>query len=127
VEVLELLCQDIRKHARFVYDERTKLRLIAPDNSAQARRAKPAVLYTKREESRLSNIGAHCADFCEAVLEDFESVLVDNIRRHRTADKLVEGMCKYGLQICDMDRLQDAARVEVNRRASFDERGQADL
>lgn len=119
VEVLELLCQDIRKHSKFIQHPEQPVRLVVLDDSPLAREGKPPVLYTKREEAELHNVPGLAYDFCEAVLEDYEHVLVDNIKRHKRADKLVEGMCMYGLKVCEKSFIETAQRDEHRKHQAF--------
>jgi hypothetical protein len=122
VEVLELLCQDIKKAAKFIVHPRQNIRLMIAGQAKEARDAEPAFPYDSKEEAKLSNIESRAADFCEAVLDDYEHVLVAAIQRHRTLDKLTEGMCRYGLKVCDKDLLEKASRDEHNRYEKYQKR-----
>jgi hypothetical protein len=115
VEVLELLCQDIRKAARFVVHPKGETVRIIVADSEEYKHAKPAKIYSTKEEAKLGNIEGRVADFCEAVLEDYEEVLTRAIKRHKRADKLVEGICRNGIKVCEQSIL-DAGTQEEHRR-----------
>lgn len=122
VEVLELLCQDVRKNAYFMQTE-NKVRVFG--SKEEARNNEPAQLYTKPEESRLSNVRGRIGDFCETVLDDYEDLLVRVIRKKRHLKDVFEGMCVYGLKLCDKAEMEDMIRQEQKRYAEYEARVQA--
>jgi hypothetical protein len=111
VDVLELLCQDIRKNARFKLNQHYRFFTPDPKNEYP-----DADFYTEAEASGpLLNPTEQLEDMCEEILDNFEDVLTKNIQRHRKLEPLFKGMCVYGLKLCDADYLRDGMGKEKRR------------
>ena len=115
VEVLELFCKDVSKSVNLVETEQ-HVRVFSGDKQKYSQRAH---IYGKKEQAKLSNAKARLEDFCEEVLDKHEGLLTRVIMKTRYLHDVMEGMCKYGMQLCDEEKLPQWIRDDVDRYEKF--------